>query len=71
MDYEGYRLASIRLRIPAHAKRSVLAQVGKGLGGPFGGLILAEGQHTLELEVFSVNNAHGTLLGDFEIDFMV
>jgi hypothetical protein len=34
-----------------------------------GGLVLEEGQHTLQLEVFAEKNAHGTLLGDFEIDF--
>jgi hypothetical protein len=34
-----------------------------------GGFVLEEGQHTLQLEVFAGKNAHGTLLGDFEIDF--
>ena len=41
----------------------------RGAGDPFSGLVLEEGQHTLQLEVFSGKNANGTLLGDFEIAF--
>ena len=41
-------------------------------GDARGGLELAAGEHTLQLEIFSPGNAkHRELLGDFTIDFEV
>ena len=71
-DLEG-EIGSIRLTVDDLYERVENATpytlFGDISGDAFGGLVLEEGPHTLQLEVFTGTDATGMVLGYFEIDF--